>query len=79
MGGKYFNFVFLFSFDYTVLFKTKTNHPIFGTVPLKSECYNVVYTRGIVNWIYDETLFRVFHITSKTNPYFRRKLRRKLG
>ena len=29
-------------------------------------------------WICDETLFRVFHITSKTNAYSRRKLRRKL-
>ena len=28
--------------------------------------------RGV--WICDETLFRVFHITSKTNAYFRRKL-----
>ena len=30
-------------------------------------------------WICDETLFRVFHITSKTSAYFRRKLRRNLG
>ena len=41
----------------------------------KSSIFNAL--RGV--WICNETLFRVFHITSKTNAYFRRKLRRKLG